>query len=184
MIPSLWRKQPGKALGRRGRLANPRVRPRLEVLEDRTLLSVLTVLNNNDSGPDSLRDALSRAANGDVINFDKSLAGSTITLTSGELSVAASVKIQGLGADQLTVSGNFASRVFNVAPGVLGPENRPRRRRRQGGRRLEPGHVVGERLHHGIQLRRRRRRRGQRRHPDPRPRHPAVQLGQRRRRPV
>jgi predicted outer membrane repeat protein len=118
MIHSLWRKRPGEALGRRGRLANPRVRPRLEVLEGRTLLSVLTVLNNNDSGPDSLRDALSRAANGDVINFDKSLAGSTITLTSGELSVAASVKIQGLGADQLTVSGNGASRVFNVASGV------------------------------------------------------------------
>jgi hypothetical protein len=119
MIHSLWRKRPGKALGRRGRLANPRVRPRLEVLEGRTLPGILTVLNNTDSGPDSLRDALSRAANGDLITFDPSLAGTTITLTSGELTVAANVVIEGLGADQLTVSGNDASRVFNVAPGEI-----------------------------------------------------------------
>jgi hypothetical protein len=113
MVRSLWRKRAPHAPS-----AGPRARLRLEPLEDRTLPSVLTVLNNNDSGRDSLRDALSRAVNGDVINFDEGLAGSTITLTSGELTVAADVSIEGLGADQLTVSGDFASRVFTVAPGV------------------------------------------------------------------
>jgi predicted outer membrane repeat protein len=119
MIHSLWRKGSRRACGRRLGIANARARPRLEPLEDRTLPSILTVLNNNDNGPDSLRDALSRATNGDLITFDPGLAGATITLTSGELTVAANVVIEGLGADQLTVSGNDASRVFNVAPGEI-----------------------------------------------------------------
>src|SRR5262249_48192798 len=86
----------------------PRYRLRLEALEDRWLPSTLTVLNNLDSGGGSLRGEIAIAASGDTIVFDKSLAGQTIKLTSGELVITKSLTIDGLGADKLTISGNNA----------------------------------------------------------------------------
>jgi hypothetical protein len=74
----------------------------------------LQVGNNADSGPGSLRDAIAAAFSGDNIVFEKSLKGQTITLTSGELTINKSLDIEGLGADKLTVSGNGASRVFDL----------------------------------------------------------------------
>jgi hypothetical protein len=56
--------------------------PEFLVLEDRTVLSTLTVLNNADSGAGSLRDILAAAQSGDTIVFDPSLLHET-TLTSG-----------------------------------------------------------------------------------------------------
>jgi hypothetical protein len=91
-----------------------RFRPRLEGLECRNLPSTLTVLNNADSGPGSLRDTVAAAQNGDTIRFDPSLDGQTIALTSGELAFSQSLRIEGPGADQLAVSGNGASRVFDL----------------------------------------------------------------------
>lgn len=90
----------------------------VEQLEDRRLLSVLTVINNADHGPGSLRAALAAAQDGDAIRFANSLHNKTISLTTGELDVNRSVAIQGLGANTLSVSGNDASRVFNIAGGV------------------------------------------------------------------
>lgn len=78
------------------------------------LAATFTVTNPNDSGPGSLRDAISAAASGDKINFAPSLNGQTITLTSGELLINKNLTIQGPGANQLTVSGNHASRVFHT----------------------------------------------------------------------
>jgi hypothetical protein len=49
----------------------------------------------------------------DTIQFDPGLAG-TITLTGGELLVSQDVIIAGPGANQLAVSGNGASRVFEI----------------------------------------------------------------------
>jgi hypothetical protein len=71
----------------------------------------------------SLREALSQAAGHsglDQIVFRHTLDGQTITLSSGlgQLSVNSNVEIVGRGADQLTVSGGNAVRVFNVASGV------------------------------------------------------------------
>jgi hypothetical protein len=57
------------------------------VLEDRTVLSTLTVTNALDSGANSLRDAIQHAKDGDMIVFDPSLNGQTITLTSDELAI-------------------------------------------------------------------------------------------------
>src|SRR5262249_9535270 len=88
--------------------------PRFEVLEGRTLPSTFTVLNNTDHDDGSLRPAITAAASGDTINFDPSLAGQTITLTSGELAINKSLDIEGLGANRLTISGNDASRIFDV----------------------------------------------------------------------
>ncbi len=53
----------------------------------------------------------------DTIDFDGLLSGGTITLTSGELQITDDLTINGLGAENLTVSGNNASRVFNVDDG-------------------------------------------------------------------
>src|SRR6266852_1506944 len=92
--------------------------PRLEALEDPTVLSTLTVVNNLDHGLGSLRQAILDAHSGDTIDFARSLRSQTITLTSGELAITKSLDIEGLGAHQLAVSGNHASRVFDISGGV------------------------------------------------------------------
>jgi hypothetical protein len=77
-----------------------------------------TVTNTADSGPGSLRDAISAAASGDKINFNLSSYPRTITLTSGELLINKNLIIQGPGANQLTINGNHASRVFHTVTDV------------------------------------------------------------------
>jgi hypothetical protein len=88
--------------------------PQLLVLEDRTVLSVLTVLNNADSGAGSLRDTIAAAQSGDTIIFDPSLAYETITLSSGPLALNSNLTIDGAGADLLAISGNNASQLFTL----------------------------------------------------------------------
>jgi predicted outer membrane repeat protein len=76
-----------------------------------------TVTNTNDSGAGSLRQVIADATPGDTIVFAAGAAG-TITLTSGELSINKNLTIIGPGASSLAISGNDASRVFNVPGGV------------------------------------------------------------------
>src|SRR5262249_39379703 len=76
-------------------------------------------LNVADGGDGSLRAAIQAAeANpgADVIQFAREVHG-TITLTTGELAIRSDLTIDGPGADRLTVSGNDASRVFDVVGG-------------------------------------------------------------------
>ena len=80
--------------------------------------SAITVLNANDSGPGSLRQALLDLCPDGTITFHPSLSGQMIYLTSGELSLAQNLTITGPGANLLTVSGSQVSRVFSVLPGV------------------------------------------------------------------
>jgi hypothetical protein len=80
-------------------------------------VGTLTVTNLNDSGVGSLRSELAQAHDGDTISFDPSLKG-TITLTSGELKVGGDVKIEGPGSANLSISGNHASRVFEILSGA------------------------------------------------------------------
>ena len=81
-------------------------------------MATFTVDNTNDSGAGSLRQAIEEAneTHGiDIIQFDSELSGQKITLTSGELQISDSVKIQGLlSADDLTISGNNTSRIFSI----------------------------------------------------------------------
>jgi hypothetical protein len=100
--------------GRKNRSQKLRFRPWLEDLECRNLPSTLTVLNNADSGPGSLRDTIAAARSGDTIVFDSSLDGQTITLTRGELAISQNLRIKGPGALQLAINGNGAGRVFDL----------------------------------------------------------------------
>jgi hypothetical protein len=75
--------------------------------------SVVHVVQNlNDSGPGSLREAISSAGNGHVVTFDATLAGGTIVL-GFELFIDKSLTIAG-PAGGITISGNDATRVFRV----------------------------------------------------------------------
>jgi predicted outer membrane repeat protein len=100
-----------------------RCRLRLELLERRDLPSTFTVLNTNDAGAGSLRDAVSQANLGggtNTINFNLGSGPQTITLTSGQLELTSgNTTIDGTGA-AVTVSGNLASRILQIDSGVTG----------------------------------------------------------------
>ena len=103
-----------------------RLRPRLEWMEDRTLLSAITVTNTLDDGSvGSLRWAVEQANAGggaETINFDPSLFNTpqTITLTQGQLELSDTTGTETITgpAAGLTVSGGGKSRVFQVDKGV------------------------------------------------------------------
>ena len=103
---------------RPSRRRSPASRLYLESLEDRHLLSTFSVLNFLDSGPGSLREAITNA-NGapgaDLIRFAPAARDGTIALTSGQLSITDDLTIDGPGANRLTISGNNASRVFSIS---------------------------------------------------------------------
>jgi hypothetical protein len=61
---------------------------------------------------------IAAAQPGDIIRFDQHLHRQTITLTSGELMIDKNLDIEGLGASQLAVSGDHASRIFDISSGA------------------------------------------------------------------
>ena len=75
--------------------------------------TTIIVTNTNDSGPGSLRQALTIAHDGDVITF---AVNGTIALISGGLPITRNVTISGPGADQLSIDGNQGLLVFGVFP--------------------------------------------------------------------
>jgi hypothetical protein len=96
------------------------VRPRLEMLEERRVLSTLAVTNNSDYLSGTLRDEIAVAQPGDTIVFAPSLDRQTITLGLGQLEINKNLTIQGPGAGLLAMSGGgyFGSRVFKVDAGT------------------------------------------------------------------
>jgi len=77
----------------------------------------IQVINNNDSGAGSLRQAIAAAIPGEEITFADNVTG-IITLTSGQLLINKNLTITGPGPDVLTISGNNASRVFYIGVGA------------------------------------------------------------------
>ena len=101
-------------LGRGSRRGRERFRPSLDVLENRALLSTLTVTNTLDDGSaGSLRTVVQGAASGDIVVFAPSVRG-TITLVSGPIitPLDANITIKGPGASVLTVSGGGVSPIL------------------------------------------------------------------------
>jgi hypothetical protein len=81
----------------------------------------LVVLNTNDSGPGSFRQAISNAVSGAYITFSNSLAGATIRLTSGQLLISSNLTIDASALPGgITLNGNQASRIFQIASGATG----------------------------------------------------------------
>ncbi len=78
----------------------------------------LTVTSAADGGPGSLREALGLIAEGGTIDIDASLAGQTLSLTSGQLVVPRGVTIDGSAAGNFAISGNNSSRVFEIVAGA------------------------------------------------------------------
>ncbi len=75
------------------------------------------VTNLNDAGEGSLRQAILNANANSPADTIYLQSFGTIMLTSGELSITDNVTIIGPGAPFLTISGNNASRVFNINAG-------------------------------------------------------------------
>ncbi|MBD3636192.1 MAG: gliding motility-associated C-terminal domain-containing protein [Crocinitomicaceae bacterium] len=85
----------------------------LLALANQFAIGQTVVTNINDSGVGSLRAAVNGASPGEVITFDPSLAGQTITLTSGELLLVNSITVNGEN-NNITISGGGLSRIFHV----------------------------------------------------------------------
>jgi hypothetical protein len=86
------------------------------MLETRCVPS--TVTNLLDAGPGSLRQAILDTPAGGTVDFQPGLTG-TIVLTTGELAINRDLTIAGPGATVITVSGNHASRVFDIAASTV-----------------------------------------------------------------
>jgi hypothetical protein len=82
-----------------------------------------TVFNPNDSGVDSLRQAIADVCPGGTITFDSSLSGATINLAS-TLTINKDLTIDGSAlASRVSISGQGAVRVFSVNTGITATLN-------------------------------------------------------------
>jgi hypothetical protein len=97
-------------------------------------LSVTSALDDGSGG--TLRSQITAAATGDVITFAPSVfvQPRTITLTQGEIPINKNLTIFGPGAARCTISGNNASRIFNISGNSV----------RISGMTLSNGRVIGE----------------------------------------
>jgi len=87
------------------------------------MLSVTTssfvVLNTNESGPGSLREAMTLTSPGGIITFTNTLSGQTILLTSGQILVDKSLSIDASSLPGgIRIDGNASSRIFEFASGT------------------------------------------------------------------
>lgn len=78
----------------------------------------VTVLNSSDNEAGSLRKALNTVCVGGTVIFTDALAGQTITLLSGPLTLGKNVTIDASAAPGLTLSGNNTFRVFEINAGT------------------------------------------------------------------
>ena len=82
--------------------------------------AVLTVTNSADDGsPGCLRWCIEHAQPGDAIQFDPSLDGQPIVLTSGELVIDRDLTIVGNGSQRTIVDGNQRHGVFRITSDAI-----------------------------------------------------------------
>src|SRR5437016_4036102 len=120
MVVSCWsaRRRLRRSAGKAGRTY-----PRLEVLEHRLAPATFVVTLTSDTGSSTaanqgdLRYCLLNAGTGDTIQF---AVQGVITLSGSELpQITHDLTITGPGAGLLTISGNNASRVFEIDAGQV-----------------------------------------------------------------
>ena len=88
------------------------------VLAGGATASAQVVTNTADSGPGTLRSAITNAASGAVITFDPSLSGATITL-SNTLTINTNLTIDASALPGgLQINGNGSVQIFNVASNI------------------------------------------------------------------
>jgi uncharacterized repeat protein (TIGR01451 family) len=115
---------PGRSprrLPRKVRRSFRRTRLQLETLETRLAPATLTVLNTNDSGPGSLRQAIldANSTGGDnTVNFAAAVTG-TVDLQTALPDLTSNIDLEGPGADKLTVHRSSAAgtpqfHIFNI----------------------------------------------------------------------
>ncbi len=78
--------------------------------------AALTVDNDRNGGPGSLRQSLTGACDGSLITFDPELSGGIIALSSSPLVVNRHLTLDGSDAPGLIVSGNLGRRIFEIGP--------------------------------------------------------------------
>lgn len=77
------------------------------------------IATTEDRGPGSLRNAYNQAAPDDTLTFHPILAGKQIMLTSGQLTIAKNLKINGTAlAEPVAISAGNSSRLFKVNAGM------------------------------------------------------------------
>lgn len=86
--------------------------------------ATITVVNTNDSGPGSLRQAMADAASGDAIDFNLTNCPCTIPILSTGFQIQKSLNIVGPGADQLFIDGSNIADIsrrlmFEIFPGHI-----------------------------------------------------------------
>ena len=77
----------------------------------------LTVINADDNGPGSLRQAVLDATDGDEIIFDPLLFDSTIVFGS-EISITQDIQITGIEGNVITLNGDGSTRHFTISGGA------------------------------------------------------------------
>lgn len=78
----------------------------------------LTVMNGNDTGPGSLRQAILDANSNETIDFDPGLSGGVIVLQSGKLMVDKNLTVDGSALPEPpAIDGNANDRVLQIASG-------------------------------------------------------------------
>ncbi len=90
----------------------------LDEVEVKDCVDAVSVFNTNDSGTDSLRQALADVCDGGTITFDSSINGTPINLAS-TLSVTKNVTIRGNGAANTILQGTTNVRHFTQTAGNL-----------------------------------------------------------------
>jgi predicted outer membrane repeat protein len=118
MFPTIFAKQ--QRLGKITSSPRAAYRPRLEALEDRTVLSTWAVTTSIDdiTVPGTLRYAVAHAVSGDSILITGAVKDTPIVLTNGELILNQNVTIRGVGNVAETISGGGTTRLFEIGAGA------------------------------------------------------------------